>query len=118
MRPGGATNLQRQEHCHEQMDVGRAGPGILRNPGGASRADGRLRGCFRRTGSGEKASRAIALRDDRMLKKGEAEDSTESKNQAAKLLKKWVREFHTAARLALKNNPQKLEAFGIEVPSL
>lgn len=61
---------------------------------------------------------AIALRDDRMHKKGEAEDSTESKNQATKLLKKWVREFHTAARLALKDHPQKLEAFGIKVPSL
>ena len=60
----------------------------------------------------------IELRDDRMYKKGEAEDSTESRNQASKLLKKWVREFHTAARLALKDNPQKLEAFGIKVPSL
>ena len=60
----------------------------------------------------------IALRDDRMQKKGEAEDSTESKNQASKLLKTWVREFHASARLALKDNPQKLEAFGIKVPSL
>ena len=60
----------------------------------------------------------IALRDDRMYKKGEAEDSTENRNQASKLLKKWVREFHIAARLALKDNPQKLEAFGIRVPSL
>ena len=60
----------------------------------------------------------IELRDDRMHKKGEAEDSTESRDQASQLLKEWVREFHTAARLALKDNPQKLEAFGIKVPSL
>ena len=60
----------------------------------------------------------IALRDDRMHKKGEAEDSTESRNQASQRLKQWVREFHAAARLALKDNPQKLEAFGLKVPSL
>ena len=60
----------------------------------------------------------MALRDDRMYKKGEAEDTTQSRNQATQMLKKWVREFHTASRLALKDNPQKLEAFGIKVPSL
>ena len=60
----------------------------------------------------------IALRDDRLQKKGEAEDSTESKNQGGKQLKKWVREFHTVARIALQDTPQKLEAFGIKVPSM
>ncbi|MDF9796129.1 hypothetical protein OKW21_001392 [Catalinimonas alkaloidigena] len=60
----------------------------------------------------------LALRDDRMLKKGEAENCTVSKNDAAKQLRSWVREFHAAARLALKDQPQKLEAFGIRVRSL
>jgi hypothetical protein len=60
----------------------------------------------------------LALRDDRMLKKGQAESCTERKNEAAKLLKNWVKEFHATARLALKDSPQKLEAFGIRVRSL
>lgn len=60
----------------------------------------------------------LALRDDRMLKKGEAENCTVNKNDAAKQLRSWVREFHAAARLALKDQPQKLEAFGIRVRSL
>ncbi len=59
-----------------------------------------------------------ALRDDRMLKKGDAENCTVNKNEAAKQLRSWVREFHAAARLALKDQPQKLEAFGIRVRSL
>lgn len=57
----------------------------------------------------------LALRQDRLHKKGEAEDTTDSRNKAAKALKKWVSEFRAAARLALKDNPQKLEAFGIRV---
>lgn len=60
----------------------------------------------------------MVLREDRMHKKGEAEDTTENRNRAGKALKKWVSEFRTAARLALKDNPQKLEAFGIKVPTV
>lgn len=60
----------------------------------------------------------LELREDRILKKGEAEDSTESRNHASKVLKKWVSEFRASARLALKDHPQKLEAFGIKVPTL
>ncbi|WPP49858.1 hypothetical protein [Catalinimonas niigatensis] len=55
------------------------------------------------------------MREDRMLKKGVAEDSTESRNQAIKQLKSLLKEFHIVARLALKENPQKLEAFGLVV---
>ena len=60
----------------------------------------------------------LALRDDRLHKKGEAEDSTEARNQARRLLQEWIRDFRATARLALKDTPQKLEAFGIRVPSL
>ena len=60
----------------------------------------------------------VALRDDLLYKKGEAEDTTESRNEASKRLRRWVSEFRAAARLALKDNPQKLEAFGIRVRSL
>lgn len=60
----------------------------------------------------------IRLREDRMLKKGIAEDCTDSRNQMVKQLKSLLKEFHAAAKLALKDNPQKLEAFGIRVRSL
>ncbi len=59
-----------------------------------------------------------SLREDRLLKKGQAEDCTDSRNQAFRQLKSMLKEFHAAARLALKDNPQKLEAFGIRVRSL
>ncbi|WPP50391.1 hypothetical protein [Catalinimonas niigatensis] len=60
----------------------------------------------------------MEMRRDSMLIKGKAEDSTEMRNQAVKMLKNWVLEFRASARLALKDNPQKLEAFGIRVRSL
>ena len=60
----------------------------------------------------------LTLRDDRIFEKGKAEDCTQNRNQASKMLKDWVKEFHTSARLALKDTPQKLEAFGMSVPSL
>ncbi len=60
----------------------------------------------------------IKLRQDRMWKKGRAEDSTDNRNQMVKQLKNLLKEFHAAARLALKDNPQRLEAFGIRVRSL
>ncbi|WPP51697.1 hypothetical protein [Catalinimonas niigatensis] len=55
------------------------------------------------------------LRQERMLKKGKAEDSTDSRNQMIKQLKSLLKDFHMSARLAMKDNPQKLEAFGIMV---
>lgn len=60
----------------------------------------------------------MSLRTSRMRKKGEAEDNTEGRNQGVQQLKNLLREFHAAARLALKDHPQKLEAFGIRVRSL
>lgn len=55
------------------------------------------------------------MREDRMLKKSVAEDSTDSRNQAIKQLKSLLKEFHIVARLTFKENPQKLEAYGLVV---
>lgn len=60
----------------------------------------------------------MELREDYALKKSVAEDATQNRNRLRQQLREWVREFHTAARMALKDNPQRLEAFGIRVRSL
>lgn len=60
----------------------------------------------------------MELRDDYAYRKSVAEDATQNRNRLRQQLREWVREFHTAARLALKDNPQRLEAFGIRVRSL
>ncbi len=60
----------------------------------------------------------MEMRREGMFIKSKAEDSTEMRNQAVKMLKNWITEFRASARLALKDNPQKLEAFGIRVRSL
>jgi hypothetical protein len=59
----------------------------------------------------------VTLRNRRMQKKGEAEDSTEQKTEAIKELKVWYSEFRKLARMAFKKNPQVLETFGMVVPS-
>ncbi len=53
----------------------------------------------------------------RIRKKGEAQGSTQQRNQAIKTLHAWLTEFHGIARIAFKDNPQTLESFGILVPS-
>ena len=57
------------------------------------------------------------LRDRRMQKKGEAEDSTQQKKEAVKELRAWYGEFRKLARIAFQQNPQILETFGMVVPS-
>jgi len=57
----------------------------------------------------------LALKEDRLLKKSKVEDSTQEKRKAMKALKAWVQEFISIARIAFKDNPQTLEAFGIVV---
>lgn len=59
----------------------------------------------------------IALKNDRMKQKGLTEDSTLAKREAFQALKRWVQEFRTTARFAYKDNPQRLEMFGIPVSS-
>ena len=63
-------------------------------------------------------SSVMEMRDNQMYKKGEAEDTTESRNQASQQLRTWLKDFHATARLALKDTPQKLEAYGIVVRSV
>ena len=57
------------------------------------------------------------LKDRRMQKKGEAEDSTQQKKEAVKALRAWYGEFRKLARIAFRKNPQVLETFGMVVPS-
>jgi len=57
------------------------------------------------------------LYEDRLTKKGMAENSTEAKKKAVKVLKIWVQEFRSVARIAFKDTPQILEIFGIKVSS-
>lgn len=59
----------------------------------------------------------ITMKEERTRKKGEAENTTDSKNQSIKMLRAWLTEFRAAARLAFKDTPQKLESLGISVPS-
>lgn len=57
----------------------------------------------------------IELKEDRIDRKGLAQDSTQEKRKAFRALKDWVMEFRGIARLAFKDNPQILEVFGITV---
>lgn len=57
----------------------------------------------------------LALKVERMKCKGSAEDSTQAKSEQMKALRDWYGEFRKLARIAFKNNPQQLEAFGIVV---
>ena len=59
----------------------------------------------------------IASRNRRLQKKGEAEEATRHRDQQMRELQAWMREFRTIARLALRDNPQLLEALGISVKS-
>ena len=59
----------------------------------------------------------LSLRQERIRQKGLAESSTEAKNRAFQALRQWVSECRNIARLALKDNPQLLEGFGMTVRS-
>ena len=54
----------------------------------------------------------LVMRQERIRQKGLAENCTQEKNEAFRQLKKWVSEFRAVARIAFKDNPQMLEAFG------
>ena len=53
----------------------------------------------------------------RLEYKGKIEDATQARNRKIKELREWYGEFRRLARIALKENPQLLETFGIVVPS-
>lgn len=44
--------------------------------------------------------------------KGESQQATKDKNQAFGAFEKWVRNFHTIAKIALEDRPQLLESLG------
>ncbi len=59
----------------------------------------------------------LALKDRSLRKKGDAESATQERNRILEALRVWHVEFRAAARLALKDTPQMLEAFGMQTPS-
>ena len=56
-------------------------------------------------------------RNMRFAKKGEAEASTHTRDLARKEMRTWMNDFYGVARIALKDQPQWLEALGIQVKS-
>ncbi|MEM8966548.1 MAG: hypothetical protein AAGE93_09025 [Bacteroidota bacterium] len=62
-------------------------------------------------------STLVQLRERRLQCKGAAESSTQKRNQALADLRTWQQEFSRVAKMALKDDPQLLEALGIMVPN-
>lgn len=58
-----------------------------------------------------------AVRAERKQCQGNAQAATQARNQAKKDLQKWLADFKKVARIALKEEQQLLEVFGITVPS-
>ncbi len=56
-----------------------------------------------------------SARSQREVESGAVQDATQSKAQAITALERWMREFFTIARLALEENPQRLEMLGLAV---
>jgi hypothetical protein len=54
-----------------------------------------------------------AARLDQATEKGEAEDSTDERNAALAELRAWMSDYLAAARVALQDHPQLLEALGV-----
>lgn len=67
--------------------------------------------------AGREASQLLTLREKRARQKAETEQSTQAKRAALRELRAWVVEFRATARLAFREQPQWLEAFGITVRS-
>ena len=61
------------------------------------------------------AHQLLELKAARLDKKSEAEHSTQEKRHAQEALRAWVADFRTVARMAFRDQPQTLEAFGIKV---
>ena len=59
----------------------------------------------------------VVLKARRLKKKGDAENSTQLRNQTIKELRAWYGEFRKLARIAFQDTPQVLETFGMVVPS-
>ncbi|MEM6843292.1 MAG: hypothetical protein AAF632_13775 [Bacteroidota bacterium] len=57
----------------------------------------------------------LRLKEARIDRKSQAEHSTQEKQQAQEALRIWVKDFHTIARMAFREQLQSLEAYGIQV---
>lgn len=57
----------------------------------------------------------MTVRHQRMQRKGEAQQATHTRDVSLKALRAWMKDFRTTARMALKDQPQLLEALGIVV---
>ncbi len=61
-----------------------------------------------------------ALMDKRLKHatcKGQAQNTTQKRNEALRKMEAWMKDFRKAARFALRDEPQLLESLGILVPS-
>jgi hypothetical protein len=56
-----------------------------------------------------------ASRNQRIMKKGDAEEATRLRDQSLKALKLWMRDFRMIAKVALRDSPQLMEALGMVV---
>jgi hypothetical protein len=69
-------------------------------------------------GQNEAAVQALlALRAQRLDRKGKMESGTQQRNQKIKELRDWYGDFRRLVRIAFKDDLQRLETFGIVVPS-
>lgn len=59
----------------------------------------------------------LDMRAQRLHHKGSAEQVTQERNEKIKELRAWYGEFRRLARIAFKDTPQRLETFGMVVPS-
>lgn len=64
----------------------------------------------------QKVKAALEAAEVTRQKKAEAEDATQQKNKAYKILKAWMRDFLKIVDIAFKENPQFKEKAGFVVP--
>ena len=57
----------------------------------------------------------VEARHERLQKSGEAQQATQQRNDARRALRTWLADFRTVARIALREEPQLLEALGMVV---
>ncbi len=57
----------------------------------------------------------FTTKQQQMQNMGEAQNATEKRNDAIKVMDAWMKDFNAIARLAIKDNPQWLEMLGIRV---
>ena len=57
------------------------------------------------------------LKEERLRQKSDSEQGTQDRRQAHNALRRWIMDFRTIARVAFRDQPQRLEMFGIRVRS-